>query len=111
MVSDERLGRMLRTSLPDFDWEVIERSVADPSGDTPWSSFLAGILLGIVVGVVVAMALAPGEGRQTRAQARGLLGQLRSNAGRSSAEPDETLINAAEQAEADLFRRIGPAPT
>lgn len=57
MPNDERLGRLLRTSLPDVDWDHLERRLSDTSGDTPWPSFLSGALLGGAIGIIVAIAL------------------------------------------------------
>lgn len=106
MPSDERIGRMLRVSLPDVDWERVERHLTDPSGDTPWSSFASGMLLGCIFGVIVAFVLAPRDGRRTRRQVWETTIDLRSRATHRSSQPDRTLIDEAEQAEVELLRRF-----
>lgn len=110
MPSDERIGRMLRASLPDIDWDRVEQGLRDASGDTPWPSFTSGLLLGGIFGALVAFLLAPREGRHTRRQVWETTIALRSRATHRAPQPDETLIDAAEQAEVALQRRIAGSP-
>jgi hypothetical protein len=111
MPSDERIGRMLRASLPDVDWDQIDLHLSDTSGDTAWPSFASGVLLGLAFGAVVAFLLAPREGRRTRRQVWETTIELRSRATQRNAQQDETLIDAAEQAEVELLRRFSTDPS
>lgn len=106
MPNDERIGRMLRSSLPDVDWDQVERYLTDSSGDTPWPSFASGLLLGAAVGAIVAFALTPLDGRSMRRQMSGTARAVSARVPRRQSGLDETLIDAAEQAEVDLLRRL-----
>jgi len=120
MVSDERIGRLLRASLPEVDWDQIERHLIDPSGDTPWPSFVSGVLLGCLFGVIVALALAPHNGRRTD----GRCGRQRSSCvrvvragNRSPKRPSSTLPSRPKlscfddlvELTNELRRRLAPA--
>ena len=93
--------------LREIDWE---EQLRDPSGDTSSLSFVSGLILGVVVGIVVALALAPQSGRRMVAQVWHTGIELGSRTRRAVTAGDttneETLADEAEQAEADMMRRM-----
>ena len=93
--------------LREIDWE---EQLRDPSGDTSSLSFVSGLILGAFVGIVVALALAPQSGRRMVEQVWHTGIELGARTRRAVSSEDsgdeETLADEAEQAEADMMRRM-----
>ncbi len=93
--------------LREIDWE---EHLRDPSGDTSSLSFVSGLILGMVVGAIVALTLAPQSGRRMVEQVWHTGIELGSRTRRAvtseSSSDEETLADEAEQAEADMMRRM-----
>lgn len=108
MTESTRAGLLAVPALREIDWE---EHLRDASGDSWLLSFLSGAGLGALVGILIAILLAPQPGRQVRAQVRHTGIELRARAPHRTPRPnahDETLAEAAEQAEVDLARKLAP---